>query len=329
MSVTAAHDLLLADADAVLRNQLAACLRRMRKAARRIDQRESGDALHDFRVPLRRLLSLERGFRRQIESPVPKKLRRRLRALLAMTGPARDAEVQLGWIRQQMMAIGPEMQRCVALVEAEMRSRLRRQHKCVRRRLDKTFADVRTDLKQRLARRNDAQPASYAQLAANEIERQSAVLVAALSELLTQQDLQSIHPVRILAKRLRVVLDPWRDAVPALRAPANSLVRIQEHLGRIHDMQMLRAALDGMARDVSAGSTALASPAKMLSRRATAQERRAGATLWSARWKQQAQRLQQQFDVGVRTLRLQSAADLHGVASSAIDCGRRDPHHEL
>src|SRR5918999_1214042 len=57
------------------------------------------EALHDFRVGLRRLRSCLRAYRDCLEDSVPKKLARKLRRLASSTGPGRDAEVQIEWLR--------------------------------------------------------------------------------------------------------------------------------------------------------------------------------------------------------------------------------------
>src|ERR1051325_8498431 len=70
-----------------------------RAALGRLADPDDTEALHDFRVALRRLRSTLRGFRPELGDAVPKKLQRRLRDLARTTGAGRDAEVQLAWIR--------------------------------------------------------------------------------------------------------------------------------------------------------------------------------------------------------------------------------------
>jgi CHAD domain-containing protein len=71
-------------------------------ARRRLRDATDEDALHDFRVALRRLRSTLRAYRPWINARVvPRKLRKRLRRLARTTNAARDAEVALAWVRTQ------------------------------------------------------------------------------------------------------------------------------------------------------------------------------------------------------------------------------------
>ena len=53
------------------------------------------EALHDFRVAVRRLRSVLRAYRRWLGRAAARKARRRFRSLAATTNDGRDAEVQL------------------------------------------------------------------------------------------------------------------------------------------------------------------------------------------------------------------------------------------
>src|SRR6516225_6950220 len=66
-------------------------------AGQRLAIGDDPEALHDFRVALRRFRAQERAYRPWLGDALPKKLRRRLHDLVRSTGPARDSEVQLEW----------------------------------------------------------------------------------------------------------------------------------------------------------------------------------------------------------------------------------------
>ena len=70
-------------------------------ARARLAAAADAEALHDFRVALRRLRSWERAFRPYFEDELPKKLRRKLRDLARDTGASRDLEVHLAWLAEQ------------------------------------------------------------------------------------------------------------------------------------------------------------------------------------------------------------------------------------
>src|SRR2546426_7817593 len=69
-------------------------------ARERLPDTGDAEALHDFRVAMRRLRSTLRAYQPQLEV-VPAKLRRRLRDLARATGEARDVEVQISWLERQ------------------------------------------------------------------------------------------------------------------------------------------------------------------------------------------------------------------------------------
>src|SRR5690348_8089478 len=71
-----------------------------RAACARLDDRGDPEALHDFRVAVRRLRTLVRAFSGELGNAIPKKLERRIRDLARLTTAGRDADVQLAWIRE-------------------------------------------------------------------------------------------------------------------------------------------------------------------------------------------------------------------------------------
>ena len=78
------------------------CLGLLAEGAEALDRLGEGDdeALHDFRVSLRRLRSIIRAYRPFLKGSKPRKLRKRLGALASSTNVARDAEVQIVWLEK-------------------------------------------------------------------------------------------------------------------------------------------------------------------------------------------------------------------------------------
>jgi CHAD domain-containing protein len=70
------------------------------KERTRLDALDDTEAVHDFRVALRRLRSLLKAHRPRLGRKV-EKLRRKLGAIADKTSAARDAEVQLVWLATQ------------------------------------------------------------------------------------------------------------------------------------------------------------------------------------------------------------------------------------
>src|SRR5688500_114954 len=66
---------------------------------------QDDEALHDFRVALRRFRSWERAFRDYVRDDLSKKRRRQLRDLARDTGASRDLEVHIGWLTEQRASL--------------------------------------------------------------------------------------------------------------------------------------------------------------------------------------------------------------------------------
>jgi hypothetical protein len=76
-------------------------------ALARLPDSEDTEALHDFRVSLRRFRSSVRAYQPYLKGSAPKKARRRMGTLASGTNPGRDAEVQIAWLESLRQALAP------------------------------------------------------------------------------------------------------------------------------------------------------------------------------------------------------------------------------
>ncbi len=83
-------------------------LNQIDSAHARLGDQLDQEALHDFRVGIRRLRSAIRAYRTELEGSVSGKMRRRLRDLARATNDGRDVEVQLAWLGKQSQLLGPD-----------------------------------------------------------------------------------------------------------------------------------------------------------------------------------------------------------------------------
>src|ERR1700738_2882074 len=67
----------------------------------RLDDPSDADALHDFRVALRRVRGWLRAFRPHLDDWVRRRTRRRLSRIADASNAGRDTEVQLSWLHDQ------------------------------------------------------------------------------------------------------------------------------------------------------------------------------------------------------------------------------------
>src|ERR1700761_4558516 len=146
-----------------VRKLLTRQLKHAEAAGQRLIERADDEALHDFRVALRRFRSIERAHRPWLDEALPKKLRRRLKELVDATGPARDAEVQLQWLLTQRAALRPSEVPGYQWLRPRLEDLQRQGYAVVRAGVPLRFAALGTALRAALAMPAEASPQSFAQ----------------------------------------------------------------------------------------------------------------------------------------------------------------------
>ena len=205
------------------------------------------EALHDFRVALRRLRSLLRAFREEAGEPLGKKLRRQLARLAADTNPGRDAEVAVAWVVELGAEPRPVEKRGLEWLRARLEKRRDEAYRKVEEEIVAEFGELAARLGERLSRyrvelRLDGEPAPpprYAAALADEVERHAFELVAALAKVASVADEREGHRARIEAKRLRYLLEPAATLLDGAKATIERLKDLQDRLGELHDLQLL------------------------------------------------------------------------------------------
>jgi CHAD domain-containing protein len=239
-------DLLTRTAEEAARLLALAYLDEIDRAKRRLSDPLDTEALHDFRVGLRRLRSCTRAYRAHLKDSVSKKIRRRLRDLTAATNAGRDTEVQLGWLHQQAGLLGPgELEGLAWLigrlegrkletldaVTADVASRFSKASSKLRPRLRTFRAEVRMGL--------GRDPRSFGPVIGELIRSHSAALGETLRAMEGRQDAAEAHATRIAAKRLRYLLEPLVRRAPGVKRLIGRLKELQDVLGDLRDMQVL------------------------------------------------------------------------------------------
>jgi len=205
------------------------------------------EALHDFRVAVRRLRSLLRAFREEAGEPLGKRLRRQLGQLADDTNPGRDAEVAVAWVAA-LDAVGrPTEKRGLDWFRERLTRRRDEAYRKVEGEIVGEFGALADKLRDRLARyrvelRLDGEPIparSYGDALADELERHYQEMAAALGRVVTVADEREGHRARIEAKRLRYLLEPAAPLLDGARATVARLKGLQDRLGDLHDLQLL------------------------------------------------------------------------------------------
>lgn len=227
-------------------------------ALERMGNPEDDEALHDFRVGLRRLRSAIRAYRPYLKDSVPKKTRKELRLLTASTNAARDMEVQLAWVRAQRDRLNETETAGLRWLAERLEPHDEDNREEQLRRLNQDFNGIRKSLRKRLSFwkvrldvTDQDKSASFRKVTADILQEQLATLVAQLDAIHAPEDNPQTHSARISAKRLRYLLEPLGRAVPGTRALVKQFKGLQDVLGDLRDTNLMVVEI-GAAMEASA-----------------------------------------------------------------------------
>ncbi len=208
------------------------------------------EALHDYRVALRRLRSCLRAYRRQVRSSLSRETRRRLRRLARGTNRSRDLEVHLAWLADQHAAADDGTRPGITWMLERLSAAKGEADETMMERDARLFPKVEVRLRSRLTRfraRIDlsADPGrrSMAAATARQIRRTSRRLEERLARIRGYSDSEAIHRARISAKHLRYLLEPFATVLPDGETAVERLKALQDNFGDVHDAQVFKREL--------------------------------------------------------------------------------------
>lgn len=239
------ESLLTLPAAIAVRRITLANLDRAAEAAERFRVSEDPEALHDFRVGLRRVRATERGYRALLEDLVPKKARRALRDLAETSTLARDTEVQLGWLDRQRETLRPGERAGYRWLHRHWQTRLLAEYLQLHEHIGDEFGALEHRLRSRLGA--PVEPGdnhlTMEQALAESLAQVLPLFAESLGSLAESVDPRLIHPPRLIGKRLRYLIDPFVAGLEGARDLSRALGKLQDLLGDIHDRQVLQPAL--------------------------------------------------------------------------------------
>jgi CHAD domain-containing protein/CYTH domain-containing protein len=225
-------------AAAMARDHLAAA----RTALDRMNDRRDTEALHDFRVAIRRLRSVLRAYRPWLGPAAGRRLRRRFGDLAATTGNGRDAEVQVAWLEAQRSSLS-RSERCGLQWTLKRRRSVGRAARVrTRSRGRDDFEALSSKLTERLDKSFDPAP-PLGSVFPKLLRDHADAVQASLRAIGSASDRPAAHEGRIRTKRLRYLLDPFQGESGAVRPLIRPLKRLQDVLGELHDLHVLEAQL--------------------------------------------------------------------------------------
>jgi CHAD domain-containing protein len=220
------------------------------------DGDDDEEALHDFRVGLRRLRSAIRAYRGALAGSVPRKLERRLKRLADATGTGRDTEVQIDWLRAQRPALAPYQRPGLRWLLERLAARRAAAYERIAGKVAGRFDELETDLRARLSvytaevhldRGEPEIAATLGRTAAAILAREVDQIRERLASIAGPEDVARAHQARIAAKRLRYLVEPLADELAGREAAAKPLLRrikdLQDLLGELHDAHVLEDEL--------------------------------------------------------------------------------------
>jgi CHAD domain-containing protein len=208
------------------------------------------EALHDFRVGLRRLRSCFRAYAAQLDGSIPRKLARRLKRLAGSTGPGRDIEVQIEWLRGRSPHLSSHHRAGLAWLLAQLEDRRREAYGEMEEEVADEFAKVEESLRARLSVYRaeihldpKGDRPTLAAATARILHRQVAELEQHLARIGDADDEKEAHQARISAKRVRYLLEPLVEEIPGAGPLVKRFKALQDLLGELHDAHVLEAEL--------------------------------------------------------------------------------------
>lgn len=217
------------------------------QGADRLDVGNDVEALHDFRVGIRRLRVVLKAYRPWLKDTVSRKRRRKLGAIGRATGPARDLEVQSAWLRSQTPESGAE-----AAARADLLGHMDRAASDTSG-LDKALRAFRRQtrrLRSELTRIRvtpldfEGSTDLFGPTSGSIVRARQAEVIQSLAAIGGHGDDPAIHSARIGVKRLRYLYHPFVPAWPACTVAYDSLGTLQELLGGLHDRALLARRIE-------------------------------------------------------------------------------------
>jgi CHAD domain-containing protein len=221
-------------------------LARCREGAARLGDPADVEALHDFRVGVRRLRSVLAAYRDPLRGSVRKRHRRALGSLADATGEGRDAEVALAWVGRQGEHVSAEERPGVEWMARRLEARRGSGYETAREALGEDYAPLAEELGEALSvysRRvrlgDDPGRSTFGELLGDTATRDLERLVERLTALDAGTANRQAHRARLTAKRLRYLLEPLGEELAAVRPILTWLKALQDLLGSLNDAHVL------------------------------------------------------------------------------------------
>jgi CHAD domain-containing protein/CYTH domain-containing protein len=233
-----------------------------RAACARLPDLGDGEVIHDLRVALRRLRSTLTAYRAFLDPNATDDALLRVGRIASQTGSTRDAQIALYWLRAERNELRPARSALLAplveSLEAEIRARQARESVGLAADFARFERELRSSLESYRAwvsPGGDARRPSLAALASGALQTTAAELEGALARVTGADEIEPEHAARIVAKRLRYLLEPVRGLHPDGPALLADLRLLQDLIGDRHDRDVLGATLRAALEQAAIANT--------------------------------------------------------------------------
>jgi CHAD domain-containing protein len=210
-------------------------------AAEKLGGTPSEDAVHDFRVAVRRLRTWLRAFKLELSPAVPRRVRRELRAIVRATNRGRDSAVQLDWLHRHRRRFTAAQNTGADWLAERLERDLRdsgRQSVEVPERFRRLAIATTAALARESHHPSGKARQRFGKVLGKRIQRQASRLASRMSEIESPTNVSTTHEARIAAKRLRYLLEPAVDYSERGKALVHQARALQNDLGALHDVHV-------------------------------------------------------------------------------------------
>jgi len=224
-------------------------LAKLREKSEHVGADDHPDALHDFRVAVRRLRSWVRAFDDDLSTTVRSKVQRRLKRIADATRASRDFEVHIEWLERFARSRKGKFRTATEWLIDRARDRKARAdlelQEMLNENLERTTAQLTHGLSHYVVSLDEPSDSFSATLA--ELIREHANAARkAMSRIGSIGDRNEAHEARISAKRLRYLLEPLSEAGIGTPPLVERLAKLQDDLGGLHDAQIFGSEIAGL-----------------------------------------------------------------------------------
>jgi CHAD domain-containing protein len=233
------------------REQALRLVQRAAEACLRLHRPDDLEALHDFRVGVRRLRTFLRAYGAILDPG--KKALKGLKRLAKSTNETRDLEVGIEWLGAQRDRLTSRERVGLSWMLGRGEAQKEEAYKRVREGVPRRWARVEGRLRRRLSFpfTGELTPGTFGQVSAGLIVSAAARLEQRLAQIASSEDAEPLHGARICAKQLRYLVEPFRAAVPQAKAVVRELRRFQDIFGELNDAHVMLPRL-GEAAELAA-----------------------------------------------------------------------------